>query len=145
VLYGRYPEKLDFFKRAGGKTVWVEENAGNLNFENSEKMFNAVIEATGRPDGLNTAISLVAPGGTVFVKTTTPQDVCINLSQIVVNEIKLVGSRCGDIADALAWLENKKIDVKGLVDGMYPFSDFMAAFEHARRRGSKKVLITHNA
>jgi threonine dehydrogenase-like Zn-dependent dehydrogenase len=74
-------------------------------------------------------------------KTTSHKPTSLNLAKVVVDEISIVGSRCGDIGLALSTLEQGLIDVSGLIEAEYKFDEFVSAFEHACRKGSKKVLV----
>jgi threonine dehydrogenase-like Zn-dependent dehydrogenase len=107
----------------------------------SENEFDIVIEATGTPQGFFLACKAVRPRGTIVLKSTYKGDVQINLSSIVVDEITLVGSRCGPFAPALALLENGQVDPAGLIDARYPLDEALKAFDHAARPGTLKVII----
>jgi threonine dehydrogenase-like Zn-dependent dehydrogenase len=84
---------------------------------------------------------LTRPEGIVVVKTTSHLPSTINLAQLVVNEINLIGSRCGNMALALAFLQKKLLDIKPLIEAVYPAAEFARAFRHAQQPGAKKVLL----
>jgi threonine dehydrogenase-like Zn-dependent dehydrogenase len=107
----------------------------------SESAFDIVIEATGSPQGFFLACKAVRPRGTIVLKSTYKGDVQINLSSIVVDEITLVGSRCGPFTPAVALLENGQVDPVGLIDARYPLDGALKAFDHAARPGTLKVII----
>jgi threonine dehydrogenase-like Zn-dependent dehydrogenase len=102
---------------------------------------DVVVECTGNPEGFDLARRAVRPRGTVVLKSTYTGDTRINLSSIVVDEVTLVGSRCGPFAPALALLEQRRVDVRPLIHARYRLADAVAAFEHAARRGTMKVLL----
>ena len=112
--------------------------------------FDLVVEATGDPAGFAEAIRLVRPRGTLVLKSTyaaaTRPDAGrpsrpFDLTEIVVAEIRVVGSRCGPFAPALRLLEDRVIDLDALIDGEYPLSEGLAAFNHAARPGIRKILL----
>jgi threonine dehydrogenase-like Zn-dependent dehydrogenase len=103
---------------------------------------DVVVEVTGSPDGLASALSFVRPLGTLVLKSTFAERVRdLDVSTLVVDEITIVGSRCGPFARALAALETHAFDVRNLVNARYPLCDGLQAFAHARRKGVLKVLI----
>jgi len=103
--------------------------------------FDVVVEATGRPEGLNRALELVRPEGTVVVKTTSHSPVRLDFSRAVVNEITLVGSRCGDMSLALTYLREQWLDPTPLIEAELPLERFEEAFALAMTPGAKKVLV----
>jgi 2-desacetyl-2-hydroxyethyl bacteriochlorophyllide A dehydrogenase len=105
--------------------------------------YDIVVEATGSIEGLTLASQIVRPRGTIVLKSTYKAKASFNFSQIVVNEIKLIGSRCGDFEPALQLLEKKLVDPTSLIDNSYPLSRGIEAFDFARQSGIFKVLL-HN-
>ena len=81
------------------------------------------------------------PRGTVVLKSTYHGQASLDLARVVVDEISLVGSRCGPFAPALALLASGRVDVRPLIQARYPLADVTAAFEHAARPGALKVLV----
>lgn len=77
-----------------------------------------------------------------MVKTTCHETAAISVARIVVKELTIIGSRCGDLELALSFLKNHWIDVKPLIEAIYPFSNFDEAWHHAGRRGTLKVLVS---
>ena len=75
------------------------------------------------------------------MKSTYAGALTLNASSLVVDEITLIGSRCGPFDKAIDLLAARKINVRDLIDAIYPLSDAIAAFEHAQRRGALKVLL----
>jgi 2-desacetyl-2-hydroxyethyl bacteriochlorophyllide A dehydrogenase len=107
----------------------------------SNSAFDIVIEATGSPEGFSLAQMAVRPRGTIVLKSTYKGDAQINLSSIVVDEISLVGSRCGPFAPALALLESGLVDPAGLIEARYPLDDALNAFDHTAQPGTLKVIL----
>ena len=101
-----------------------------------------VVNATGSSSGLETAMRLVRPCGTIVLKTTVAGPHDVNLAPIVIDEIRLVGSRCGPFPTAVKALATRKIDVLDLIEAEYSLDDAERAFEHAAQKGARKVLLT---
>ncbi len=106
-----------------------------------ERWADVVIECTGNPEGLEQARRAVRPRGTIVLKSTYHGHSSVNLSAFVVDEITLVGSRCGPFAKALALLASGRLEVSDLVSGVYPLAEAEAAFDAAARPGALKVLV----
>ncbi|MFQ5740089.1 MAG: alcohol dehydrogenase catalytic domain-containing protein [Acidobacteriota bacterium] len=100
-----------------------------------------VIEASGVPQGLQLALRAVRPGGTVVLKSTHKDETSVNFSSIVVNEIRLVGSRCGPFPPALRLLERRRVETAPLVTATLPLTSALEAFDLAARPGALKVLL----
>lgn len=107
----------------------------------SDRAFDIVIEASGSPEGFCLAQKAVRPRGTIVLKSTYIGAVQVNLSSIVVDEITLVGSRCGPFAPALALLESGQVDPAGLIDARYSLDDALNAFDRAAQPGTLKVIL----
>lgn len=103
--------------------------------------FDFVVEATGNEAGFAQALRLVRPLGTLILKSTFAGQASLNLTKLVVAEITVVGSRCGPFAPALRLLAHDAVPVQALIDGEYPLSQGVAAFEHAARSGVRKILF----
>ena len=106
------------------------------------KSFDIAVECSGNPEGFATARAALRPRGTLVMKSTYAGDLTVNASSLVVDEITLVGSRCGPMAPALALLAQRKIDVRPMLHATYALDDAVAAFEHAQRPGTLKVIVT---
>jgi threonine dehydrogenase-like Zn-dependent dehydrogenase len=100
-----------------------------------------VVEASGSPGGFASARQAVRARGSLILKSTYAGDVPVNLSSLVVDEITLVGSRCGPFEPALRLLANKRLDPRPLISARFPLSQGPAAFEQAARPGVLKVLL----
>jgi threonine dehydrogenase-like Zn-dependent dehydrogenase len=97
------------------------------------RAFDVAIDATGNPEGFAAASRLVRPRGTLVVKSTFHGETPVSLSTLVVDEITVVGSRCGPFRRAIELLDAGAIDVTPLLDGVYPLEQFVPAFELAER------------
>ena len=105
------------------------------------RSFDVVVEASGNPDGFAAARAAVRPRGTLVMKSTYAGALTLNMSSIVVDEITLVGSRCGPFDKAIALLAEKKIDVRPLLHATYTLDHAVEAFAHAQRPGVLKVMV----
>lgn len=101
--------------------------------------FDVVVDATGQPEGLAAAKALVRPRGTIVLKSTFHGEARLPLTPLVVDEVTLVGSRCGPFAAAIELLGRGQIDARALVDAAYPLEQFAAAFA-AAEQGQKVIL-----
>lgn len=100
-----------------------------------------VVEATGRAAGCRSAVDLVEPRGTLVLKSTVSDPDALPVVPLVVNEITVVGSRCGLFEPAIAALAEGRVQVDPLIQATYPLADGPAALEHAGRPGALKVLL----
>lgn len=138
LAFGRHQESLGILAKRGIHTM--QNQAGHAQAD-LPGLFDLVVEATGTPEGLATARHLVRPRGTIVLKSTYHGAVEANLTMAVVDEVSLVGSRCGPFEPALRLLAQKLVDVSSLVRARYRLSDGLAAFERAGQRGTLKILI----
>jgi threonine dehydrogenase-like Zn-dependent dehydrogenase len=115
--------------------------ATQLGSEGVEPGADLVVECTGQAGGFATARRLVRPRGTLVLKSTYHGLVEADLSSLAVDEIQIVGSRCGPFVPALRLLARGLVDVRPFVEAEYPLDEALAAFEHASRRGARKVLL----
>jgi alcohol dehydrogenase len=133
VVGGRHEEKLTILQRRG-----IDARLAN---ELPTEKADVVVDCTGHPRGFAAARGLVKPRGTLVLKSTFHGDVEVNLSMLVVDEITLIGSRCGPFAPALHLLERGLVDVESLVSVTCPLDEGLAAFERAQEKGILKVLL----
>lgn len=139
TLLGRHPDKLALLAATAARTA-VATPA--LLAAYADDPVDVVIEATGAPSGLATALRLVEPRGTVMLKSTFAEHINdFDLSHLVVDEVTMIGSRCGPFAPALAALARGHIDPRPLIHAEYNLNDAAAALTHAARKGVLKVLI----
>ena len=133
TIFGRHDEKLRLGREWGAETSMTA--ASNA----SRGRFDVVVEATGRPAGLDAALSLVRPRGTIVLKSTIHGTAPISTTPIVVDEVTLIGSRCGPFSKALDLLAAGTIDVAPLISARYPLTGWRQAFDAART--CLKVLL----
>lgn len=133
TVLGRHRHKLDRVAELGIPTEVVGPGA--------ERDMDVVVECTGSPEGLELALDLVRPRGSVVLKSTFARTPNVDTNRIVVDEIRVLGSRCGPFDVALAALADGRVDPRPLVDARYPLIEGPAALEHAARRGTLKVLV----
>ena len=129
----RYPKQQDLLARLDIQTL-VEDGLAS-------RKYDLIIEATGSPDGFELASKLIKPRGVIILKSTYKGDGKVNFSSTVVNEVSLIGSRCGPFAPALKLISEGRINPRSLIDATYPLAQGIAAFEHASRPGVLKVLL----
>jgi threonine dehydrogenase-like Zn-dependent dehydrogenase len=99
------------------------------------------VEATGSSQGLREAVQMTVPRGTVIMKSTVHGLVSIDSAPVIVNEITLVGSRCGRFEPALRLLKSRKIRVDAMISEVLPLTSADKAFRKAAKPGVLKVLL----
>ena len=130
---GKHADKLALIKKAGVRTILLNDWQA--------KLFDVVVEATGSASGFELALSAVRPRGTLILKSTIAGNHQTSLAPVVINEINVIGSRCGPFSDALAALAVKQIAVTPLIEKVYSLDDGVAAMTHAARPGARKILL----
>ncbi|MDX2152007.1 MAG: alcohol dehydrogenase catalytic domain-containing protein [Bryobacteraceae bacterium] len=131
--YGRHREKLALSSTAGIATeVTTTLPHGRYEF---------AVDATGSAEGLSQAASLLRPRGTLILKSTVHGHVRIDTAPVIVNEITLVGSRCGRFEPAIRLLRTGKVKVDRMISERFRLPEAAAAFERASQRGVLKVLL----
>ncbi len=136
TLVGKHQNKLDIAKEQNVKTMLLE----NLKQEDN-KSFDVVVEATGRVSGFETSLSLVKPRGVLVLKSTIATGKELNLAPIVIDEITVLGSRCGQFAPALRLMEKNVIDFSKLVSAKLSFDDAVLGFEKNKENNTIKILL----
>jgi threonine dehydrogenase-like Zn-dependent dehydrogenase len=136
VAVGRHETKLAILRKRGISTQLADEPI--------ESGADVVVEVTGSPAGFAAARALVRPRGTLVLKSTFHGDVSLNLTSVVVDEITLVGSRCGPFPVALRLLEQRLVEVEPLIHATFSLDEGLVAFEKAVAPGVLKVLLTTN-
>ena len=136
TVVGRHDSKLALARKAGMRAV-------NLS-DWQPQAVDLVVEATGSPAGLQRAIAAVRPRGTLVLKSTLAEDHSLSLAPLVINEVTVVGSRCGPFLPALAALTLGYVPVSSLIETSYLLSDGIEAVNTAARRGALKVLLRAN-
>jgi threonine dehydrogenase-like Zn-dependent dehydrogenase len=110
-------------------------------FDIQPRKWDVVVEATGSPNGFNLARKAIRPRGTLVMKSTYKGDINVNFSSIVVDEVNIIGSRCGPFGPALRLLEKREVDPMGLISAKYKLEDILKGFDHAAQSGVLKVLV----
>ncbi len=105
------------------------------------RQIDVVVDASGSPQGFALARQAVRPRGTLVIKSTYTGEIQVNFSSIVVDEITIIGSRCGPFAPALRLLESGRVDPTPLIAARYPLADGLTAFAHAKQPGALKILL----
>ncbi len=139
VMYGKHAEKLAFARHAGIATKKVWGNAGDL--KRIKDCFALLVEATGSPTGLALALHVTEPRGTLVLKSTFHGVTPVETWPLVVNEITVVGSRCGPFAKAIALLRSGEVDPTPLITRTFPLADAAAAIRFAQKPGAMKVVL----
>ena len=134
TLVGKHQNKLDIAKAQGVKTALLQDFA-------IEKKYDVVVEATGSVSGFETSLALTKPRGTLVLKSTVAASKEFNLAPIVIDEIRVQGSRCGQFPPALRLLESNKINLKPLISGVYSIDDAIKAFEKNKEKDTLKILL----
>jgi len=134
--FGRHEEKLRISARAGVTTEIAR--GGRI----PKAAYRYTVDATGSSEGLRQAIAMTQPRGTVILKSTVHGAVPIDTAPVIVNEITLVGSRCGRFEPALRLLRRELVSVDDMISERQPLSDAAQAFARAGQKGALKVLLT---
>lgn len=133
-VVGKHDFKLKILTDLGISTVKLDQVA-------TERSSDIVVDCTGSPSGLTTAMQLVRPCGTIILKTTVAAHQTIHMAPFVIDEITLLGSRCGPFDKALTLLSEGHVKVAAMLSARYPLEDAEAAFLHAVRKDALKVLF----
>lgn len=133
LAVGRHHEKLANLEKRGIKTGFADAVTA--------RSFDIAVECTGNPDGFELARQALRPRGILVLKSTYAGKLTFDASSLVVDEITLIGSRCGPFEPALALLAQQKIDVESLIQASYSLDEGLSAFNHAQQRGTMKVLL----
>ena len=131
--FGRHRDKLRIAEALGV--------TGEIAKKLPEREYALVVDATGSAEGLRQAVSMVRPLGTVVMKSTVHGSVAIDTAPVIVNEITLVGSRCGRFDPALRMLASGKVRVADMISEEFALADAPRAFSKAAERGVLKVLL----
>jgi threonine dehydrogenase-like Zn-dependent dehydrogenase len=134
-IRGKHPSKLSRLQSLGLSTVTGEPRA----------IYPWVVEATGSAEGVEAARAWARPRGTIILKSTCHEPARIETSRIVVDELRLVGSRCGDFEPALEVLAKKSMPLNELVSAIHPFREIERAFRESARPETFKILLDFRA
>lgn len=133
TIAGKHERKLALLNRYEIQTVPAGDFAG--------RRFDVVVEACGKPDAFAQAVAATKPRGTLVLKSTYAEPLTFNPAPIVVDEISVVGSRCGQFADALRFMREHSPPLESLVTAVYPLSDAIEAFERSAKADALKVIL----
>jgi len=106
-----------------------------------KKSYDLVIEASGNPEGWKTAVNCVRPRGTIVLKSTYHGNLDFNPAPVVVDEITVVGSRCGNFGPAIRLLETGCLDLESMISKIFTFENIDEAFEYSNLPEAMKVLV----
>jgi threonine dehydrogenase-like Zn-dependent dehydrogenase len=132
-VVARHAHQQDLLKKRGIRIISEEDT--------KPWRWDVVVEATGSPSGFSLARQAIRPRGTLVLKSTYKGELNVNFSSIVVDEINIVGSRCGPFEPALRLMESKQVDPTVLIMDEFELSDALKAFERAAGAGVLKVLV----
>ncbi|MEA5577540.1 MDR/zinc-dependent alcohol dehydrogenase-like family protein [Anabaena sp. UHCC 0451] len=136
LVVGRHKDKLANLAARGIKTGLADDV--------KDRTFDISVDCTGNPEGFATARRALRPRGTLVLKSTYAGNLSVDASSLVVDEITLIGSRCGPFTPALKLLATKQVDVESLIHSHYSLNEGLAAFEKAQTKGVLKVLLDMN-
>ena len=139
MMVGKHEEKLALAAKHGVRT-FVLDDPQSFRLENRRRV-DLVVECSGSAQGLELALRLVRPRGTIVLKSTIAAQSTLHLAPIVIDEIRLQGSRCGPFAPALRALSQRRVDVLPLISARYSLDEGLDAFEQAGKKGVLKVLV----
>jgi len=129
----RHPRQRDLLAREGIESV----GEGDLPVGSMD----VAVEAAGSEQGLHQALAALRPGGTLVLKSSWQEAVPVDLGRVVVNEITLVGSRCGPFPRALELLASEEVDPLPLIEAVHPLCSGETAFALAAKAGAGKILL----
>ena len=133
TVTGHHADKLALLERRGIEVAGADAVAA--------RRFDVAVECSGSPHGFALARQALRARGTLVMKSTYAGELTVNASSIVVDEITLIGSRCGPFPKALQILADRAVDVRPLLHATYALHDAVSAFHHAQRSGTLKVLV----
>jgi threonine dehydrogenase-like Zn-dependent dehydrogenase len=138
TLIGKHKEKLSLARKRNIEGILLEDARKLL------RDFDVVVEASGSETGFGLAMDLLKPRGKLILKSTFHGAAKWQPSRIVVDEITIVGSRCGRFAPALDLLKNKAVDVENLISERFLLSAGVEAMKHAEQKGVMKVILSNS-
>jgi threonine dehydrogenase-like Zn-dependent dehydrogenase len=134
TVVGKHDRKLAILLRLGVATILFDDLA-------TKHFADLVVDCTGSSTGLTTALEIVKPRGTIVLKTTIAGMHSLALAPVVIDEVTIVGSRCGPFPAALLALRQRQIDVATLIDGIYPLDEAETAFRRAQNEPVLKLIL----
>jgi len=139
IMVGKHEEKLALAAKHGVHTRLLDD-LHSFTLENRRRV-DVVVESSGSAQGLELALRLVRPRGTIILKSTVADKNTLDLAPIVIDEIRVQGSRCGPFAPALRALSQKLVNVRPLISARYTLDEGLDAFKRAGEKGVLKVLM----
>ncbi|MFB5635161.1 MAG: alcohol dehydrogenase catalytic domain-containing protein [Nitrosopumilus sp.] len=134
TCFGKHKNKLESLINIGVKIkIGIEKS--------DEQSFDLVVEATGSNSGFADTMKLIKPRGTVILKSTIASRENLDLTPTIINEITLIGSRCGLFKPAIDALATGVVSVDSMIDSTYPLEKFSEAIEHAKKPDTLKVFL----
>jgi len=134
TCFGRHQSKLQLLQKIGIETRTQIT-------PDDESKFDIVVEATGSESGFSDTMRLVKPRGTTVLKSTIASKNKLDFAPAIINEITIIGSRCGPFRPAINALASGLVPVDDLVSAVYPMSEYQKAFEEAAKSESLKILL----
>lgn len=136
TLFDVNPFKVEFARGLG-------LNSKKLEAIQPHERAEICVDCTGNPEGIGMAMDHLQPRGKLILKTTVANSGNVDLNRVVINELNIIGSRCGVFEPALSLLSQKLIDVEPLITKIFPFSEIEKAFALAAKPNTIKVLVRH--
>ena len=133
VVVGHHRENLSIMEELGIKT--------RLSFSFEESGFDIVVDCTGSRSGIESAMKITKPGGKIVLKTTVSKKSSLDLNLVVINELNLIGSRCGPFKPALDAIKSRAVDLFPLISDTFSIDDGIRAFKVASGKGTLKVIL----
>lgn len=133
IVVGKHRSKLLILQELGIRT--------ELSAEFNGEDMDIVVECTGSESGMKMALRTVRPQGKIILKTTVADRGRVDLNYIVINELSLIGSRCGPFPDAIKAIGSGKVKLFPLISAEYSIEEGVKAFDHASQKGSLKVIL----
>jgi threonine dehydrogenase-like Zn-dependent dehydrogenase len=143
IIFGRHEAKLSLLRDCGLRTALsadISTSEGSAT-PDVRASFDVVVEASGSPSGFALAQDLVRPRGTIVLKSTIKDDVPFDARRLIVDEVTLIGSRCGRLATALSLLESGRVSVSSLISKRMSIEDGGGVLDAAESPGTLKVLV----
>ena len=135
TLVGKHQSKLQIAERRGIETITVDQA------KKRSREFDVAVEASGSPTGFRLALDLLHPRGVLVLKSTFHGATEIDAAPLVVDEISVIGSRCGRFAPALELLKTRAVDVESLISEEFPLTEGLRAMDRAAEPGVLKILL----
>jgi threonine dehydrogenase-like Zn-dependent dehydrogenase len=133
VLVGHHRENLSMMEEIGIRS--------ELSSSFEESGFDTVVDCTGSRSGIEAAMKVARPGGKIVLKTTVARKSSLDLNHVVINELSLIGSRCGPFKPALDAIKSRSVDLYPLISDIFSIDDGERAFQVASRKGVLKVVL----